>query len=117
MLKTIITKIDSCINTKSETQSAECGLDPYLQNITELADRLFCIYGACRETGRGRSALGLETAKETGRGRRALGLETAKEILEEVFHTRPGEVEEMIQRRLEESGPEEREEGLWPATF
>lgn len=32
-------------------------------------------------------------------------------------HARPGEVEEMIQRRLEESGPEEREEGRWPATF
>jgi hypothetical protein len=26
----------------------------------------------------------------------------AKEILEEVFHTRPGEAEEMIKRRLEE---------------
>ena len=49
---------------------------------------------------------------------RAMELETAKEILAEVFHARPGEVEEMIQMRLEESGPEEeREEGLWPATF
>jgi len=49
---------------------------------------------------------------------RAMELETAKEILAEVFHARPGEVEEMIQRRLlEESGPEEREVGLWPATF
>jgi hypothetical protein len=48
---------------------------------------------------------------------RVLELETAKEILAEVFHARPGEVEEMIQRRLEESGPEEREEGRWPATF
>ena len=49
---------------------------------------------------------------------RAMELETAKEILAEVFHTRPGEVEEMIQRRLEErSRPEEREVGLWPATF
>jgi len=38
---------------------------------------------------------------------RAQELETAKEILAEVFHARPGEVEEMIQRRLEESGPEE----------
>jgi hypothetical protein len=26
-------------------------------------------------------------------------------------------VEEMIQKRLEESGPEEHEEGRWPATF
>jgi hypothetical protein len=39
---------------------------------------------------------------------RAMELETAKEILAEVFHARPGEVEEMIQRRLEESGPEGR---------
>ena len=54
-----------------------------------------------------------------------LELETAKEILAEVFHTRPGDVEEMIQRRLEERSwiekteilPEEREEVSWPATF
>jgi hypothetical protein len=40
----------------------------------------------------------------------AMELETAKEILAEVFHARPGEVEEMIRRRLKErSGPEERE--------
>jgi hypothetical protein len=31
---------------------------------------------------------------------RAMELETAKEILAEVFHARPGEVEEMILRRL-----------------
>ena len=54
---------------------------------------------------------------------RAMELQTAKEILAEVFGARPGEVEEMIQSRLEESGtvenicPEKREEGLWPATF
>lgn len=48
---------------------------------------------------------------------RALELETAKEILAEVFHARPGEVEEMIQRRLAESGPVEREEGRWPQEF
>ena len=49
---------------------------------------------------------------------RAMELETAKEILAEVFHARPGEVEEMIKSRLEErGGPEEREEGRWPATF
>jgi hypothetical protein len=49
---------------------------------------------------------------------RAQELETAKEILAEVFHARPGEVEEMIKSRLEErSGPEKREVGLWPATF
>ena len=33
---------------------------------------------------------------------KVLELQTAKEILAEVFHARPGEVEEMIQRRLEE---------------
>ena len=48
---------------------------------------------------------------------RATELKTAKEILAEVFGARPGEVEEMIQRRLEENEPVEREEGLWPATF
>jgi hypothetical protein len=40
-----------------------------------------------------------------------LELQTAKEILVEVFHARPGEVEEMIKSRLaERSRPEEREE-------
>jgi hypothetical protein len=49
---------------------------------------------------------------------RAQELETAKEILAEVFHARPGEVEEMIKSRLEErSRPEKREVELWPATF
>ena len=49
---------------------------------------------------------------------RAMEPQTAKEILAEVFHARPGEVEEMIKSRLEErSGPEKREVGLWPATF
>jgi len=48
---------------------------------------------------------------------RAQELETAKEDSGELFHARPGEVEEMIQRRLEESGPEECEEERWPATF
>jgi hypothetical protein len=56
---------------------------------------------------------------------RAQELETAKEILVEVFHARPSEVEEMIQRRLverswdeeEETWQKEREEGQWPATF
>ena len=43
---------------------------------------------------------------------RAQELETAKEILVEVFHARPGEVEELIQKRLEErSWPEEEETG------
>jgi hypothetical protein len=55
----------------------------------------------------------------------ALELETAKEILAEVFHARPGDVEEMILRRLEERSwiekteirPNGREEVLWPAAF
>jgi ribose 1,5-bisphosphokinase PhnN len=49
---------------------------------------------------------------------KAMELQAAMEILAEVFGTRPGEVEEMIQRRLEErSEPEEYEEGRWPAAF
>ena len=56
---------------------------------------------------------------------RLMELETAKEILAEVFHARPADVEEMIQKRLEERNwpdeneiwQEEREEGRWPATF
>ena len=45
-------------------------------------------------------------------------LDTAKEILSEIFHARPADVEEMIQRRLEEkNSPVKCEEGLWPATF
>ncbi|MGV8127332.1 MAG: hypothetical protein ACP5PV_09005 [Methanothrix sp.] len=47
---------------------------------------------------------------------KAMELETAKEILAEVFGTRPGEVEEMIQRRMEERSWAE-EDGRWPATF
>ena len=54
-----------------------------------------------------------------------LELETAKEILAEVFHARPVDVEEMILRRLEERSwiemteirPKGREEVLWPAAF
>ncbi len=52
----------------------------------------------------------------------ALELETAKEILAEVFHARREDVEDMIQRRLEERSlaVEQKlpsEDGLWPATF
>jgi hypothetical protein len=47
---------------------------------------------------------------------KAMELETAKEILAEVFGARPGEVEEMIRRRLEEKSWA-KEEGRWPATF
>jgi hypothetical protein len=47
-----------------------------------------------------------------------LELETAKEILAEIFHARPSDVEDMIHNRLEErSRCQECEEGLWPATF
>lgn len=47
-----------------------------------------------------------------------LELETAKEILSEVFHARPADVEEMTLRRLEErTWHDEREDGLWHATF
>jgi hypothetical protein len=53
---------------------------------------------------------------------RFLELETAKQILEEVFHARPSDVENMIQRRLEEvSRNAERiwqeKDGLWPQEF
>jgi hypothetical protein len=45
-------------------------------------------------------------------------LETAKEILQEVFHARPSDVEYMIHSRLEERGcRQECEERSWPATF
>jgi hypothetical protein len=44
---------------------------------------------------------------------KALELQAAMEILAEVFGTRPGEVEEMIQRRLEERSWAE-ENGRWP---
>jgi hypothetical protein len=47
-----------------------------------------------------------------------LELETAKQNLQEVFHARPVDVEEMIQGRLEEKNyPVKCEEGLRPATF
>jgi len=49
---------------------------------------------------------------------KAKELETAKEILAEIFHIRPVDVEEMIQKRLEDRCRQvERENGLWPATF
>jgi len=52
---------------------------------------------------------------------RRLELETAKQILEEVFHARPSDVEEMIRRRLEEKNWRkeswQEEEEMWPARF
>ena len=46
---------------------------------------------------------------------KVLELQTAKEILAEIFRARPEDVEDMIQRRLEERIW--REEHEWPATF
>ena len=57
----------------------------------------------------------LVSVSSNGNGK-ALELQAAMEILAEVFGTRPGEVEEMIQRRLEERSWAE-ENGRWPATF
>jgi hypothetical protein len=54
------------------------------------AARIFSAYGKAALGGCHGSAL------------ERLGFETAKAILAEVFHARPGEVEGMIQRRLEE---------------
>jgi len=49
---------------------------------------------------------------------KAQELDTAKEILAEVFHIKPVDVEEMIQKRLKDRcWQEEREDGLWSATF
>ena len=52
---------------------------------------------------------------------RLLELETAKQILEEIFHARASDVEDMIQRRLEEKSWRQEswheEEELWPASF
>jgi ribose 1,5-bisphosphokinase PhnN len=52
---------------------------------------------------------------------RIIELQTAKEILAEVFHARPSEEEEMIQRRLEERSWDEQEvhqeDLLWPREF
>jgi hypothetical protein len=44
---------------------------------------------------------------------RAMELQTAKVILAEVFHARPGEVQEMIKSRLEESWPFASERVSW----
>jgi len=53
---------------------------------------------------------------------RLLELETAKEILKEVFHARPSDVEDMIQRRLEDESRNavrswQEENELWPQEF
>jgi hypothetical protein len=52
---------------------------------------------------------------------RLVELETAKEILEEIFHARPSDVEKMIHMRLEEKNwrkeNRQEEEEMWPARF
>jgi hypothetical protein len=51
---------------------------------------------------------------------RLLELETAKEILEEIFHVRPSDVDDMIQRRLLENNLSRdigSEEEQWPQEF
>ena len=51
---------------------------------------------------------------------RAMELQTAKEMLAEVFHAPPGEVEEMILNHFEAAGKADmdpKESGLWPAEF
>ena len=52
---------------------------------------------------------------------RLMELETAKQILEEIFHARPSDVEEMIRMRLEEKNWSrenwQEEEEPWPREF
>ncbi|MGD0953196.1 MAG: hypothetical protein ABR985_12520 [Methanotrichaceae archaeon] len=52
---------------------------------------------------------------------RLLELQTAKQILEEVFHARPADVQEMIQMRLEEKNWRkeswQEDEEMWPREF
>jgi len=52
---------------------------------------------------------------------RILELQAAKEILAEIFHARPEDVEEMIQGRLEERSWAVEQmpasDGLWPVAF
>ena len=52
---------------------------------------------------------------------RLLELQTAKQILEEIFHARPSDVDEMIQMRLEEKNWSkeswQEEEEPWPREF
>jgi hypothetical protein len=114
-------------------------LDPHLEKMTELADRVFCFYEMPKVPARVKVKtdqkmpkaqvtleayscdFGNEKQARSGSGRSApkqLVLETAKQIMQEVFHARPSDVEEMIQGRLEEkNSPVKCEEGPWPATF
>lgn len=52
---------------------------------------------------------------------RILELQTAKQILEEIFHARPSDVDEMIRMRLEEKNWSkeswQEEEEPWPREF
>ena len=58
-----------------------------------------------------------QAISSNGNGK-AMELQAAMEILAEIFHIQPADVEEMLIERLEERNhhPECRE-GLWPATF
>ena len=63
----------------------------------------------------------LEAASQARRAQtddqlQAHGNRDREEILAEVFNALPGEVEEMIQRRIEERSWTEENE-LWPVTF
>lgn len=52
---------------------------------------------------------------------RLLELEAAKEILAEIFHAWPVDIEKMVQSRLEERSWDVKQmpasDGLWPASF
>ena len=66
-----------------------------------------------------RKARPLETKKKVNP--RILELQAAKEILAEIFHARPADIEEMIQSRLEERSWAVEQiaasDGLWPVAF
>lgn len=115
-------------------------LDPHLEKMTELADRVFCYYEIPTATANGRAKA---YPKVSGPGHaggilmrlpwrlevrqidptltvsiKAQELNTTKEILAEVFQIRPVDAEEMIKKRLEDRCWQDgREDGLWPATF
>ncbi len=61
----------------------------------------------------------LETKKKVNP--RSLELQAAKEILAEIFHARPEDIEEMIKSRLEEGSRAVEQmpasDGLWPVAF
>jgi hypothetical protein len=52
---------------------------------------------------------------------RLMELETAKQIIQEIFHARPSDIEEMIRMRLEEKNWSkeswQEDEEMWPIEF